>query len=98
MTIDTHIAATTFNVNQSSDTAITCPLGGARMVQVYIRPTSTQQAFTITLPSGGTIEIASGQAFCYRFAEPVDTSEPLGTVRTATGSAVLQVVAMREDR
>ena len=91
--------ASTVNVTNGSYTAVTTPLDGATTIQVYIRPSSTAQAFTVKLPNDTTIEVPSGNSFTVSFKAPtgIGTSDTLFSVQTGTGSAVLQVVAWRDQ-
>lgn len=89
-------SAQTFNVTNSAATTITCPLDRANFVQIYIRESSTEQIFTLTLPNGTTVEIPSGATYeIGPLRLELAAGQTVGTVTTATGAAVLQLVAQR---
>lgn len=90
------VVPTTYSINNTSQVDINNPLPGARTVQVYIRPSSTEQVYTLTLPDGGTIEIGAGGSFTIKSEKPINTQEPMFSVQTGTGAAVLQVVALKD--
>lgn len=94
----TLVSARAVSVNNTTQTPIFSPLEGATTVQVYIRPSSTAQVFTITFPNGTAAEVPSGNSFTFRFGTTLRAIDQLGTVQTATGAAVLQVVGFRETR
>ncbi len=93
-----YMSATIVTVNNSTTTQIRCPLEGAQMIQVYIRPTSTAQAYTITLNDGSTVEVASGGYFTMQVPDKLTVNQSLFLVKTASGSAALQVLAIRNVR
>jgi len=92
------VSARAVAVSNSTNTPIYSPLEGATTVQVYIRPSSTAQIFTVTLPDGTTAEVPSGNSFTFRFGTTLKATDQLGTVQTATGAAVLQVIGFKETR
>lgn len=103
--LSTIVGAAAVNIS-TSDTAITCPsVNKATFVQIYIRPTSTAQVYTVTLlnaagtaDSAKTIEIPSGGYFNFRVADSVTTTQTLFFVKTASSGAVLQVIAFKESK
>lgn len=92
------ISARTVAVINTSTTNIQCPLEGATVIQVYIRPSSTAQVFTVTLTDTSTIEVPSGATFTLRSATSLKVNEVCFSVQTATGSANLQVVGIKESK
>lgn len=91
-------SARAITVTNTGLTSVYCPLHGATVVQVYIRPSSSAQIFTLTLPDGTSVEVPSGNTFTVRVAAGLLITDKLFDVQTATGTAVLQVVGFKELR
>lgn len=98
LTIANYVRSATVAVNNSSPTNVTCPLANAAVIQVYIKPSSTAQVYTITFPNAETIEVPSGQIFTMRIVDRLAASQVVFAVQTATSSANLQVIAFRETK
>ena len=92
------VSARSVSISVSGVTPIYCPLEGATAVQVYIKPSSTAQIFTLTFPNGTTAEIPSGNSFTLRVGVPMSTRDILFSAQTASSSAVLQVVGFKETK
>lgn len=90
------ISAQAITCNNSTATTIFTFLNNTTTVQIFVRSTSTAQAFTLTLPDSTTIEVPSGATLTLRFGGNLSSGSTIGTIITATGSAVLQVITMRE--
>lgn len=93
-----YASAATVAVTNSSFTNVTCPLAKAHIIQVYIKPSSTAQAFTVRLVDTTTIEVPSGGYFTLRIVDQLDLAQVVFAVQTSTGAANLQVVAFRESK
>lgn len=98
LTIANYVRSSTVAVTNGSPTAITCPLANAAVVQVYIKPSSTAQIYTITFPNGDAVEVPSGQIFTLRIVDRLSAGQTVFSVQTATGAANLQVIAFRETK
>ncbi|SRR5260370_15939548 len=90
------ISGQSVSINQTTAVNIIASLQGATTVQCYIKGSSTAQIFTLTLTDGSTIEVPSGATFTFRSAVPLNATDIVYTAKTATSSAVLQVVSIRE--
>lgn len=90
------INAQALTVSNTTNTPVRAQLQGATSVQMYIRPSSTAQIFTVTLADTTTIEVPSGASYTLRSATPFSSSDQICTIQTATSSAVLQVISTRE--
>lgn len=90
------VSARTISVTNGSQTDILCPLPGARMVQVFIPPSGTDQVYTITLEDTTTVEIPSGGIFTLRSKQKMKASDRVFQIQTATGTTDLQVIGMSE--
>lgn len=98
LTIANYVRSSTVAVTNGSATNITCPLANAAVVQVYIKPSSSAQVYTIILPNAETIEVPSGQIFTMRIVDKLSSGQVIFAVQTATSSANLQVIAFRESK
>lgn len=94
----TLVSARAISITNTGATPIFSPLEGATAVQVYIRPSSSAQVFTLTLVDGTTVEVPSGNTFTLRVGASLRLSDRLFNAQTATSTAVLQVVGFREVR
>lgn len=92
------ISAAAIEVNSSTATTISCNLGNTTTVQMYIRPSSSAQVFTLALPNGTTVEVPSGGTLTLRSAQNLQAGDTIGTVITGTGAATLQVIFFRETK
>lgn len=91
------MSAQAVTVNNSTATTITTGgLANTTTVQMFIRGSSTAQIFTLTLPDATTIEVPSGGTLTLRVGTNLAGGSTIGTVLTGTGSAVLQVISLRE--
>ncbi len=93
-----YASAATVAVTNSAYTNVTCPLSRAHIIQVYIKPSSTAQAFTVRLVDTTTVEVPSGGYFTMRIVDQLDLAQVVFAVQTASSSANLQVVAFRESK
>ena len=94
--INQFASAQAITVNNSTATAIAAGIANTTTVQMYIRPSSTAQIFTLTFPNGTAVEVPSGATLTLRLGTNLVAGDAIGTVLTATGSAVLQVIYFRE--
>ena len=90
------VSARTISVTNGSQTGILCPLDGARMVQVFIPPSGTEQVYTVTLEDTTTVEIPSGGIFTLRSKQKIKASDRVFQIQTATGTTDIQVIGMSE--
>lgn len=96
--LNRYASSTIVNVNNTNNAPVLCPLEGARMVQVYIRASSTAQAYNVTLNDGSIVEVPSGGYFTLQITDGINASQQVFRVQTSTSSAVLQVLAFRNTR
>jgi hypothetical protein len=93
-----YTSASSVAVNNSTMTQVRCPLEGATMIQVMIKPSSTAQILTIQNADTSTFEVASGASFNLRVSQGMAYNQVIFSAQTATSSAVLQVVAFKEAK
>jgi hypothetical protein len=90
------VSAQALAINTAPAVPIIAQLNNTTTVQMYIRGSSTAQIFTVTLVDGTTIEVPSGATLTLKFASNLLAADRIGTVVSATGACVLQVISIRE--
>jgi hypothetical protein len=93
-----YVSARAIAITNTITTPIYCPLKDATTVQVYIRPSSTAQIFTLTFPDNTTVEVPSGNNFTLRISAGMKVTDVIFSAQTATSGAVLQVVGFKEQK
>lgn len=94
--INQFASSISLSVNNSTATSINAAIANTTTIQMYIKASSTAQIFTFSFPSGQTIEVPSGATLTLRTAANFAAGDAIGSVITATGAAVLQVIFIRE--
>lgn len=87
-------------VNNSTWSAIPCPLHRAKFVQVMIKPSGTAQIFTLRDPTTlRSVEIPSGGSYEAYLSNPgCQGGQTLWELQTATGATTAQVIGQKEGR
>ncbi len=94
--INEFASATAITVNNSTATNITTGLKNTTTIQMFIRSTSTAQAFTFSFPNGNAVEVPSGATLTLRIGGNLAAGDAIGSVITASSSAVMQLMFFRE--